>query len=257
MSAIAVTQGRVARSEWIKLRTVRSTVLTLLFALASLVGTAVLIGLAANERWASMTPAERAGVQIHDYVLAGDDMALLALGVLGVIAITGEYTTGMVRATFAAVPDRLPVLWAKLAVVGASTFVLTLPASFASYYAGNAIMSKHWQESLSDPGVLRVVAGTAVVLTGVALLGVALGFVVRSTAGAISALFAILLVLPMTLGQLVPKIAPYLPSNAMVSFTTANPEPDMLRPLPGLLLFGAWIALAIAAAAVVVVRKDA
>lgn len=257
MSAVAVTQGRVARSEWIKLRTVRSTVLTYLFALGGLGGSALLVALAANERWASMSAAERAGVRIHEYVLAGDDLALLALGVVGVIAITGEYTTGMVRATFAAVPHRLPVLWAKLAVVSATTFALMLPASFASYLAGNAVMSKHWQESLSDPGVLRVVAGTAVILTGVAALGVALGFIVRSTAGAIATLFGILIVLPMTIGQFVPKIAPYLPSSAMASFTTATPEPDMLRPLPGLLLFGAWIALAIVAAAIVVRRKDA
>lgn len=257
MSALAVTQGRVARSEWIKLRTVRSTVLTYLFALASLVGTAVLVGIAAVERWASMSPDERAGVRIHEYALAGDDMALLALGVAGVIAISGEYTTGMIRATFAAVPHRLPVLWAKLGVVGVTTFVLTLPASFLTYLAGNAIMSKHWEESLSDPGVLRVVAGTAVILTGVALLGVALGFIVRSTAGAIATLFGILIVLPMTLGQFIPKIAPYLPTNAMLSFTSVRPEENMLAPVPGLLLFGLWIAIAIAGAAIVVVRKDA
>jgi hypothetical protein len=257
MSALAVTQGRVARSEWIKLHTVRSTVLTYLFALASLVGSGVLVGIAAVERWASMSPAERADVRIHEYALAGDDMALLALGVAGVIAITGEYTTGMIRATFAAVPHRLPVLWAKLGVVGVTTFVLTLPASFVTYLTGNAIMSKHWQESLSDPGVLRAVAGTAVILTGVALLGVALGFVVRSTAGAIATLFGILIVLPMTLGQFIPKIAPYLPSSAMSSFTTVRPEDNLLAPWPGLALFAAWIVVAIAGAAIVVVRKDA
>jgi len=257
MSALAVTQGRVARSEWIKLRTVRSTVLTVLFALGSLVGSGVLVGLAANERWASMSPAERAGVRIHEYVLAGDDMALLALGVLGVIAITGEYTTGMIRATLAAVPQRLPVLWAKLAVLCTAVFALMLPASLATYAVGDAIMSKHWEESLSDPGVLRVVVGTAVVLTLVTALGLALGFIVRSTAGAIATLFAILIVLPMTLGQFVPKIAPYLPSSAMTSFITARPEDDMLAPGAGLLLFVAYVAIALAGAAALLRRRDA
>lgn len=257
MSALAVTQKRVARSEWIKLRTVRSTVLTYLFAIASFGGTGLLVAFAAVQRWPSMSAAERAGVTIHEHVLAGDDLALLALGVAGVIAITGEYTTGMVRATFAAVPHRLPVLWAKLGVVSATTFAVMLPTSFATYLIGNAVMSKHWHESLSDPGILRAVTGTAVILTLVAALGVALGFIVRSTAGAIATLFGILIVLPMTLGQFIPKIAPYLPSSAMVSFTSVRPDHDMLAPLPGLLLFCAWVALAIAGAASVVTRKDA
>jgi hypothetical protein len=257
MSALAVTQARVARSEWLKLRTVRSTVLTYLFALASFGGSGLLVALSANERWASMTAAERASVRIHEYVLAGDDLALLALGVAGVIAITGEYTTGMVRASFAAVPHRLPVLWAKLGVVSATAFALMLPTSLATYLIGNAVMSKHWHESLTDPGVLRVVTGTAVVVTCVAALGVALGFLVRSTAGAIATLFGILIVLPMTLGQFVPEVNPYLPSSAMTSFTSVRPEDDLLGPWPGLLLLALYVVAAVGAAALVVTRKDA
>ncbi|MBB4664705.1 ABC transporter permease [Conexibacter arvalis] len=257
MSAIAVTHARVARSEWIKLRTVRSTVLTYLFAIAALGGSGLLVAISALERWESMSPSERAGVRIHEYVLAGDDLAFLALGVVGVIAVTGEYTTGMVRATLAAVPARLPVLWAKLAVLCATTFALMLPTSLVTYLVGDAIMSQRWEERLTDPGVLRVVVGTAVVATLVCALGVVLGFLLRSTAGAIATLFAILIVLPMTLGQFVPEIAPYLPSSAMLSFITVSPEEDMLAAWPGLALFAGYVAVAIGGAAARLKRRDA
>ena len=256
MSAIAVTQGGVARSEWIKLRTLRSTVLTYLFALGALVGVGLLATLAAVARWESMSAPEREGVAINAHALAGADLAQLAIGVVGVIAISGEYTTGMIRSTLAAVPTRLPVLWAKLGVLCATTFALMLPASFVVYLAGNAIMSQHWHERLMDPGIPRVVAGTAVLLTGVCALGVALGFILRSTAGAIATLFGILLVLPLV-GQFVPKVGPYLPSGTMDAFTSLHNDPTVLAPWTGLALFVGYVVVAIAGAAVVLMRRDA
>ncbi len=132
----------------------------------------------------------------------------------------------------------------------------TLVAAFAAWFAGSAIMSAHWQASLSDPGVLRAVVGQAVVLTGTALLGAALGFLLRNTAAAIATLFGIVLVLPV-IGELWTAIAPYLPSNALESVALARPDPQALSPGAGLLLFAGFTALVLAGGIWSLLRKDA
>lgn len=256
MSAVGVTPGRVLRSEWIKLRSLRSTMLTLAGSLVVMIGLTVLLSWVITGEWDSMTPAERLDFEVDEPLSAGVLMAQLMIGVVGVIAITGEYATGMIHATVAAVPRRLPVLWAKLALLAGVTLVLMTIAALASWFVGAEILSAHWDASLSDPGMLRAVLGSAVVLTAVCLLGVALGFILRSTPAAISVLFALLLVVPMV-GGLVPDVARYLPSEAMSSFTHARPSPDDLAPWAGLAVVAGWVAAAIAAAAVTFKRKDA
>ena len=160
MSAVGVTPARVLRSEWIKLTSLRSIKLTFLAALAGMVGFAVLVAWATVDNWATYAPEARADVKVDEVTLAGQHFAQLAIGVAGVIAISGEYATGMIRATLAAVPRRLPVLWAKLAVFAAVTLVLMTLGAFAGFFAGNAVLAQHWDFALSDPGVLRAVFGT-------------------------------------------------------------------------------------------------
>lgn len=257
MSApVGVTPRRVLRSEWIKLTTLRSTWLTFAVAIGLMIGIGLLMAWLTVGEWSAMTEVERAQEQAGQRVLAGRLFAQLAIGVLGVIAITGEYATGMIRATLAAVPRRLPVLWAKLGLFSAITFVLMSAASFAAFFAGNEILAEHWQFSISDPGALRVVVMTGVTLTAVCLLGTALGFVLRNTAAAISAIVSIVLVLPI-LGQAAPRVAQYLPSGAMGAVVTPTPEPDVLAPGPALVLLCAYVAAAIAAAAFTLTRRDA
>jgi hypothetical protein len=256
MSAVGVTPGRVLRSEWIKLRSLRSTTWTLAASVAVMVGVSVLLSLVIAGDWDTMTAADRTNFEVDEPLSASSLLAQLMIGVVGVIAVTGEYATGMIRATLAAVPRRLPVLWAKLGLLAAVTFVLMTVAAFASWFGGAAILSAHWDVSLSQPGMLRAVLGSAVVLTAVCLLGVALGFILRSTPAAISVLFAVLLVVPMV-GGLVPDVSRYLPSEAMSSFVHARPSPDDLAPLPALALIAGYVAVAIAAAAFTLTRKDA
>ena len=251
-----VTQARVLRSEWIKLITLRSIALTFLAALGGMVGFAVLVAWAEVDNWATMAAERRAEVTVDEVTLAGRHFAQLAIGVAGVIAISGEYATGMIRATLAAVPRRLPVLWAKLSVFAAATLVLMTVGAFAGFFAGNAILAQHWDFSLSDRGVLRAVLGTAAGLTGVCLLGTALGFILRNTAAAISTLFFILMVLPL-FGQFLPELAPYLPTNAMASLATARIDGEMLEPLPALLVLCGYVVAAIGGAAFTLWRKDA
>jgi ABC-2 type transport system permease protein len=119
--------------------------------------------------------------------LAGSFLAQLAIGVLGVLPVTGEYSTGMVRATFGAVPHRLPVLWAKAAVFAVVAFGLMLIAAFIAFFGGQAALSsKHLDASIFDPGVLRAVIGAGLYLMLVGVFGLALGAPIRSTAGGIA-----------------------------------------------------------------------
>src|SRR4051812_44266758 len=121
-----VTQARVVRSEWTKLHSLRSSRISLLVAVGLVIGLGLLLPYVAVSNWKAGQPTD--GYNAVGRSLGGIYLAQLAFGVLGVMLITGEYTTGMVRATFAAVPRRLPVLWAKLGVFVAVTLALAVPA---------------------------------------------------------------------------------------------------------------------------------
>ena len=116
---------------------------------------------------------------------------------LGVLVISGEYSTGMIRSSFAAAPKRLPVLWAKLLVFGTTALLLMLPSALFSFFVAQAILRQHHvQTTFGEPHVARAVIGSALFLTVVGLLGVALGALVRNTAGGIATLAGVLFVLP-------------------------------------------------------------
>ena len=152
--------------------------------------------------------------------LLGVLFAQLVLGVVGVLAFSGEYGTGMIRATLAVVPSRLPVLWAKLIVLAGLVLPVTLLCAVADFFAATAIESSRGGSviSLTDPGVLlRTVVGTSLYLTVVVIIGLALGALGRRTAAALSVFAAVFFVVPIVVGALPHKItgfAPYLPSNA-------------------------------------------
>jgi ABC-type transport system involved in multi-copper enzyme maturation permease subunit len=180
--------------------------------------------------------------------------------VLGVILVTGEYSTGMIRSTLATVPRRLPVLWAKAIVFGGVTLVSMLVAAFAAFLGGQAMLGTAGA-SLADAGVLRTVIGAAVYLTGIGLLGLAAGAIARGTATAIAALFAVTLVVP-GLFPLLPHswnntVGAYLPSNAGSAFMTVAHHAGTLAPWTGLAVFGGYVAAALAAAAILLRRRDA
>jgi hypothetical protein len=178
-----VTARRVLRSEWVKLRSLRSTAWTLLSAVVLMIGIGWLAGWGANDTWSDLSPQEQATFSPVDVTLAGFYLAQLAVSVLGVLLVTGEYATGMVRATFAAVPRRLPVLWAKAVLFAGVTFALMLLAAIAAFFGGQELLGEHGVP-LSQAGAIRGIVGVAGYLTVVAVLAVALGFIIRSTAGA-------------------------------------------------------------------------
>ncbi len=256
-----VTQMRVLRSEWIKFRTLRSSVAVLAGSVLGVVGVAVALGAFINNSWASASSADRMPANVVDHVMFGANLGQLTLGVLGVLVITGEYSTGMIRATLAAVPARLPVLWAKAAVFGAAAVVVGLIASFGAFLAGQAALGPH-AVSLGYPGALRAVFGVALYLTVTGLIGLALGFLIRNTAGGIAALVGVLLVLPAISAALPASwqntLVPYLPSSAgQALYTLGVGEHPMMAPWPGFALYAGYAALALVAAAISLRRRDA
>jgi ABC-type transport system involved in multi-copper enzyme maturation permease subunit len=212
---LQVTQLRVLRSEWTKFRSLRSTVYTLLLAVALMIGLGALLAAIA----ASQPKGLDAGATAISTSLTGTFFAQLSIGVLGILLITGEYSTGMIRASLAVVPARLPMLWAKLAVCAGAVFLTMLASSFIAFTVGQALLSgKHLNASLSDPGALRSIVGAALYLTVAAITALALGALLRNTAAAISTFVAVFFVIP-PLAPLLPAswsdhFVQYLPSNA-------------------------------------------
>jgi ABC-2 type transport system permease protein len=258
---LRVTQLRVIKSEWTKLRSVRSTFWSALITLLLVIGIGILVCVIFNARWPHLAPHERADFKPLRANLAGVNFAQLAIGVLGVLVITAEYSTGMIRATFSAVPKRLPVLWAKALVFAVVAFLLTLPAVFIVFFAGQSILSgQHINISISHPGVLRALFGAALYLMVMGVFGLGLGAILRSTAGGISALAAIVFVLPPIIGLFPTSFAnsvdPYLPSNAGGALWTINPDPTTLAPWAGFGVFCGYAAASIVVAAILMLRRD-
>ena len=259
---LRVTQARVIRSEWTKLRSLRSTLFSLLAAVVFVIGLSLLVPSVIVAHWPPREPGEAANFDPTTRSLAGVFLAQLAIGVLGVLLVTGEYATGMIRATLAAVPTRLPVLWAKTTVFAAVTLALTVPAVFAAFLIGQSIFaSKHIQTDLGQPSVSRAVLGAALYLTVVGILGLALGALLRNTAAAISTLFGLLFVLPIIMHFLPASFSDaadkYLPSSAGQAITHVHADPTALSPWTGLAVFCGYAAVALAAAAVGLRRRDA
>jgi ABC-2 type transport system permease protein len=269
MSAVAasrtsvgrLTQRRVALSEWTKLRSVRSTRWSLLATLLLIMGLGIIACLVFESRWPHLSPGDRRHFHPLRANLAGVNFAQLSIGVLGVLVMTAEYSTGMIRSTFSAVPKRLPVLWAKALVFGAVAFVVSLPAVFIVFFVGQAILSgQHINIGISHPGVIRALFGAALFLTVMGVFGLGLGAIVRNTAAGIALLAGIVFVLPPIIGLLPSSVSnsidPYLPSNAGGAIWTINPDPNTLAPWAGLALFAAYAAVAIGIAAVLLNRRD-
>ena len=251
-----VTLARVAGSEWIKFRSLRSS----WYMLGSAVALLPIFGavVAYNTRTPTGLAAEDA---VPSAVLQGYNGAQLLVGVLGVLFVTGEYGTGMIRSTLAAVPRRVPVLLAKAGIFVAVSLVPMLVASLATFLGAEAFLSHYGHGySLSDPTALRVVLGTGIYLTLVGLRGAALGWILRSTAGGIAALVGLVLVTPVLfqlLGAWGRDLGRFLPSNAGGSFVSSLAGDHMLGPWSGLGVLVAWVAVALVAAATQLRRRDA
>ncbi len=241
----------LVRAEWTKLRTQPSSAWALLSTLAAIVGFGILYSLVRETR-----PPKGAAVAGFDPTaasLAGVNLAQITIGVLGVLLISNEYATGMIRSTIAAVPSRLPVLAGKATVMVLTTVVLCLPAVVAAFLSGQHILARgHLDVTIGAPGVTRAVIGSALYLGVVGLLGLGLGTLIRNTAGAvctlIGALFGLQLVLALMPTGVQDDLYRYLPGPAGLAVTSVIPDPDGLAPWTGFGVFCAYAAVLLALA---------
>jgi len=211
---LGVTQARVLLSEWTKFGSLRSTIWTLLIAVVLMIGLGAMFAAITAGQSTGFEP----GATAISTSLTGTFFAQLAVGVLGVLLITGEYSTGMIRSSLTVVPGRLPMLWGKLAVFAGAVFLTMLAAGFTAFLVGQALLGDQLSASLSDSGALRSVLGSALYLTVAGLTAIALGALLRNTAGAITTFVAVFFVIP-PLTNLLPTsltdhFVQYLPSNA-------------------------------------------
>ncbi|WP_405541292.1 ABC transporter permease [Streptomyces phaeochromogenes] len=250
------------RAEWTKLRTVRSTMWSLIFTVVSTIGLGILLTALEVSRWDHRSAAEATGFDPLLYSFAGVNLAQLSIGVLGVLVMTSEYATGTIKLTFGATPQRRLLLAAKVTTFSSVVAAIGLVSCLSAFFVCQAILGpQHGGVSISDPGVLRAVIGGAAHLVLIAAIAVGVGAVLRRTAGAVAVLFAVLLVVP-GLVALLPSpwnddITRYLPSSAGVAMSAIVRFPNLLSPAGGFLVLSGYAAAILVLAAVLLVRRDA
>lgn len=250
------------RAEWTKLRSVRSTMYAMAGTAVVCVGLAALIGAATASHWRQIAPGDRAFFDPTNRSLRGLFLGQLVLGTLGVLVMSAEFTTGTIRASVAAVPHRARLFWAKAAVFFVVAAVVSSATVFAAFAVGQALLHPDAPSaSLGQHGVLGAVVGAGVYLTAVALIGLGVAAVVRSTAAGVTTLVGLVFILPL-LSEALPSswrsaFQRWLPSTAGFRLSSVVRTPDtVLSDTRALVVLGLWVAAALVAGCVMLVRRD-
>jgi ABC-type transport system involved in multi-copper enzyme maturation permease subunit len=252
-----------ARSEWIKFRSVRSGPLALVATALTVVAGAWLLGAGNRGSYLAASPAGQAAFDPVFTVLQAIELAQLFVGVLGVLTVTGEFSSGLIRGTFVATPQRGQVLTMRALVFAAVTAACCTAMSFAAFFLGQAALSPAKHVAIGDPGVLAAVFGGGLYLTLVGLLGLFIGVLVRRTPAALAVLFGLLVVLPILFvniipGKLTQNLGEYLPGQAgEQAFHLLHGGVHTLGQWPGLGVLAGYVAAAAVAAFALIVRRDA
>ncbi len=243
------------RAEWTKLVSLRSTRWTLL---VTALGT-LLVTFLSTHGALHHPPGWYQGFDPTNQSMAGLALASLAIGVLGVLVISGEYGTGTIRSSLAAMPRRGVLLTAKIAVVGLATLVVGEVLSFVAFFEGQAVLSGGAPTaSLGQPGVARVVALSGAFLALFALLGLGLGAVIRHTAGAIAVFAGFTMLAPVLLHSVSESTARYAPELIFANSVAAVvPQSDSFSATIGVVLMLAYCATSLGLGAMVLNRRDA
>ena len=254
--------GGILRSEWTKLRTVRSTVWTLGLTIAIGIGIAAVATAETRSHWSSMGLVTRLTFDPVGTSLAGALFAQLTVGILGVLVVSAEYGTGTIRATFAAAPRRPLVLVAKVTVFGVTALLVSEIVTFASFTLGQSLLSAPVPHAtFATPGAWRAVVGTGLYLCVIGLLALGLAAIIRHTAGAITAFVALLLVLPIVVHALPSSIANaverYFPDRIGATMIALHHGPHSFAPWTGFGLLCGYAVVALVIGGALVVRRDA
>jgi ABC-2 type transport system permease protein len=256
----------VARCEWTKLYTVRSTYCTLLCTVAGMIVFGGLLDASYAHHYTGTGRPPRSVFDPAAYSMSGFFLAQLAIAVLGVVVITSEYQTGSIRATLSALPQRRLMLAVNAAVFGAVATLTGLAAAVGSFLVGQVILApKHLNATIDDPGTLRSIVGATLYLALIGLVALGIGALIRRTAGAIAAVVGVIIVLPVFIEGLpqawqnaITRFLPSAAGQAVIGRTRFTPpDATLLPPWVGLAVLCAYAAAVFTAAAIALERRDA
>ncbi|MHC5264393.1 ABC transporter permease [Streptomyces sp. UC4497] len=252
-AAYAVTPRRVLHSEWHKLRTLRSTWVTLAIACALVIAVGITMG--------ATYDGDDSEIDTVTFVLLGTQLSQICVAVLGILVTAGEYSTGMIRASLTAVPRRLPVLWSKATVFATLAFTLTFVTNVVTFLLAQIWLSDTDKAlSLTDSGVLGALAGNAAAVTLLSLVALGLGALLRSVPAGIGAFVGLVLILPEVLAMIsadfVQDALRFFPTKASESLGSLTQTGDAISPAAALLSLCLWAAAALVTAALLLKRRD-
>ncbi|WEO76956.1 ABC transporter permease subunit [Cryobacterium sp. SO2] len=253
--------GGILRSEWIKLRSVRSTIWSYATVIVISFGMAALMS-ASLDLAGTEVPAAAQATFLAQAATFGVFFGQLVVAVLGVLAISGEYSTGMIRSSITATPQRLPVLAAKAVVIFVCTFVVGLISTVGSFFVAAPILAgKGISAALTDPDLLLPLLGGALYLALVSVFALGVGAILRGSAGGIAAALGVILLLPIVLSmipaQWATDLSPYLLSNAGLASFGLDLGSAGFEVWQNVLIVLGWVAVSLAGAAVLLKRRDA
>jgi hypothetical protein len=253
------------RSEWVKVRSVRSTTWSLVAMFFLIVGIGILATASEAHSWANAGIIDRFTFDPTRISLVGLLFGQLAIGVLGTLVVTAEYSSGTIRATLAAVPRRPRVLAAKVVVFGTLALVVSEVVAFVAFFIGQVILATAAPHAaLGDPGVLRAVVGGGLYMTVLGLLAMGLAMMIRHTAGAITTFVGILLVLPIIVQQFPTSVSnaigKFLPLTVGLEMISTRHRVDLfpaLSPWRGFAVLCVYAAVALVGGVLLLQRRDA
>ncbi|WP_328916214.1 MULTISPECIES: ABC transporter permease [unclassified Streptomyces] len=251
----------ILQSEWTKIRSVRSTVWTLALAFVVTVGLGAVICLVFNNTWSSLDATDRATFDPTNTSFFGMSLGQLALIVFGVLVISSEYSTGMIRTSLAAVPQRASFYASKVTIAGLLALVVGMLTSFITFFLGQALLGSH-RASISDPGVLRAVFGAGLYMTLIVLFCVGASTILRSPMLGLGILMPFFFLVSPILSAVpkVKKVARYFPDQAGQKITQVVQSSDnhtSYGPWGGLGIMAVWVVAALLGGYVVLKKRDA
>ncbi|MEU9958402.1 ABC transporter permease [Streptomyces sp. NPDC050982] len=256
---MAATQ--VVRSEWTKIRSVASTVWTLSLAAVVTVALGVLISLLSRNEFDDMSTKDQLSFDPTFISFAGMSLGQLAMIVFGVLVVSNEYSTGMIRTSLAAVPQRGTFLFSKIAVATGLAFLVALATSFVAFFLGQAMLGSH-RASIGDPGVLRAVIGGGLYMTLIALFSMGVATMLRSPMLSLGILMPFFFLISAILGNVdaTKKVGQYLPDQAgskIMQVVTPVDDDVPYGPWGGLGIMVLWVVVAVAGGYVLLKKRDA
>ncbi|MFD6327180.1 ABC transporter permease [Streptomyces sp. NPDC058442] len=253
--------AQVVRSEWTKIRSVASTVWTLSLAVVVTIALGMLISALSAREFDTMSPQSRLSFDPTFISFAGMSLGQLAMIVFGVLVVSNEYSTGMIRTSLAAVPRRGAFLAGKLGVATALALVVSMVTSFAAFFLGQAMLGEH-RASLGDEGVLRAVLGGGLYMTLIAVFSMGVATMLRSPMLSLGILMPFFFLISSILANVdaTKKIGRFLPDQAgsrIMQVVTPLDDDTPYGPWGGLGIMALWVVAALVGGYLVLRKRDA